>query len=393
MFYKVLILFMTLGIIWPAAFLMGQQIDCSPLDPRASISKEKEGKVQASVDTLYRIAKVGGSLEGKMKEEIQNLQIGSSVSEQGIIKLRTLYLFCGMVANARDISTEKKVELFKVMMDFKEKDEPKSIQAPKKKGSGVSQPKKPVAATKKDDPKMVTPKLEPFEGGVFGILVSAFKGTTQEQKAKGNAMQGTIVSTLNARFAELGIQPAEAKAIHSDLSMELNSHREARKIGKKYGAAMVIWGDITLAGVIPYITILDPNPIVLDPIIKLSTIINPETTLLKDTLTHLSLSESREIRLPALTQEPTAIVSFATAFKYYAEKKFEKALELFKAALPDPPLSILILLPSFFTWATLCTPRKSIMKPSPFIPKPSNWLPCMQWLLTIGAPPTTNKST
>jgi hypothetical protein len=341
MVYKALILFTTLGFIWPIAFVMAQQIDCSPLDPRASISKEMEGKVQASVNTLYRIAKVSGSLEAKMKEEIQNLQIGSSVSEQGIIKLRTLYLFCGMVANAKDLSTEKKVELFKVMMDIRGPDEPKSLQPRQKKDSGVSQPKKSVTTTKNGQEKVVTPKLEPFKRGVFGILVSAFKGTTQDQKAKGNQMQGTIVSTLNARFAELGIQPAEARGIPSKLSSELNSHRDAMKIGKEYGASMVIWGDITIAGVIPNITILGP-------IREFSMIINPETTLLKDTLTHISLSESREIRLPALTQEPTTIVCFATAFKYYSENKLEKALEFFKAALPDNPTKYIDSAPIFF---------------------------------------------
>jgi hypothetical protein len=163
-------------------------------------------------------------------------------------------------------------------------------------------------------------KLETFKEGVFGILVSAFKVTTKEQKAKVVEIQGTIVSTLNARFAELGIQLAQARAIPTNLTSELKSHQDAEKIGKKYGAAMVIWGDITLAGVIPNITILDP-------IRDSCTIVKPETTLLKDALTHISLAESKKIRLPALTEEPTTIVCFATAFKYYTEKNFDKALK------------------------------------------------------------------
>ena len=46
------------------------QVDCSALDPRVSISKETEGKISGSVDTLYKIVKAGGSIEGRMKEEI-----------------------------------------------------------------------------------------------------------------------------------------------------------------------------------------------------------------------------------------------------------------------------------------------------------------------------------
>ena len=318
-------LLMLLAIFGPTAFLMAQPIDCSPLDPRASISKEKEGKVEASVDTLFKIAKAGGGLEGKIKEEIQNLQVGSSVSEQGIIKLRTLYLFCGMVANAKDLSTERKVELFRVMMDFKEPSEPKS---------SPRQQKKEIHAPPKAE-------LESFKTGVFGILVSSFNGSTEAQNAKGTELQWTIISNLNARFAELGIQSAQARAIPPNLSRTLNSHQAAIKIGKEYGAAMLIWGDVTLIGVIPNITILDPMR-------DFYTIIKPETTLLKDELTFISLSQSKQIRLPPLTEEPTKIVCFAIAFKYYTSKDFAKALEFFKAALPDTNTKYIDSAPIFF---------------------------------------------
>lgn len=184
-------------------------------------------------------------------------------------------------------------------------------------------------------------KLETFKEGVFGILVSAFEVTTQAQKAKGVEVQGTIVSTLNARFAELGIQLAQARGIPTDLTSELKSHQQAVKVGEKYGAAMVIWGDITLAGVIPNITILDP-------IRDFCTIVKPETTLLKDTLTHLSLNELKEIRLPALTEEPTTIVCFVTALKYYSEGNFDKALDYFKKALPESPTKHIDTAPIFF---------------------------------------------
>lgn len=91
------------------------QVDCSPLDPRASISKEQEVKVNGAVDTLFKIAKAQGTVEGKLQEQIQNLQQGAPPNHQLLIRLRMLYLFCGMVANAKDLSTERKIQLFQEM--------------------------------------------------------------------------------------------------------------------------------------------------------------------------------------------------------------------------------------------------------------------------------------
>ncbi len=113
------------------------QADCSLLDPRASVSKEREGKISGSVDTLFRIAKAGGSMEGKVKEEIQNLQKGAPVGERDLIKLRTVYLFCTMFANDKDLAPERKVSLFNLMMGIKEQDPNMSVPNPKKKGQGL----------------------------------------------------------------------------------------------------------------------------------------------------------------------------------------------------------------------------------------------------------------
>ena len=51
-------------------FAQGNQVDCKPLDPRASLSKATETKVGASVQTLYKIAQAGGQVDLKAKEEI-----------------------------------------------------------------------------------------------------------------------------------------------------------------------------------------------------------------------------------------------------------------------------------------------------------------------------------
>lgn len=154
---SILILFVVFGSVSALTSAMAQ-MDCSQLDPRASVSREMEGKVQASVGTLYKIAKAGGAVEAKVKDEIRNLQKGASVTEQGLIKLRTLSLFCGMVANAKDLSTERKVELYKVMMEVKTTDEPKSRPPVQKKEQKAPPPGKPVPSTKNDKREMTTPQ-------------------------------------------------------------------------------------------------------------------------------------------------------------------------------------------------------------------------------------------
>jgi hypothetical protein len=136
------------------------QVDCSQLDPRASMSREMEGKLKVSVDTLYKIAKAGGSIEGKIKDEIQNLQKGAPVTEQGQIRLRTLYLFCGMVANAKDISTERKVELYKIMMEEKDTKKIKAQRPTQKKKSKASS-NKTTTTPPGEEQKITTPQNTP----------------------------------------------------------------------------------------------------------------------------------------------------------------------------------------------------------------------------------------
>ena len=155
----ILTFFVLLGIAWPTSSVSAQQVDCSQLDPRASVSKEREGKVQATVNTLFKIARAGGSVEGKMRDEIQNLQKGVPITEQGQVKLRTLYLFCGMVANATDISTERKVDLFKHMMEEKKIDKPKARRTAKKKKQEVQPESKPSAAQPINEQKVPAPQI------------------------------------------------------------------------------------------------------------------------------------------------------------------------------------------------------------------------------------------
>ncbi|MBB4012603.1 PEP-CTERM sorting domain-containing protein [Niveibacterium umoris] len=100
--------------------LTAAQVDCSLLDPRQSVSKEKEAKITGSVETLFKVAKAGGNVEGRLTEEIKNIEGAAAASEQSIVRLRAIYLFCGMIANSFEIPIDKKVSLFAQMVNAAE---------------------------------------------------------------------------------------------------------------------------------------------------------------------------------------------------------------------------------------------------------------------------------
>lgn len=144
------------GIVMPTASVKAE-VDCSLLDPRATVSTEKEGKISASVNTLFKIAKAGSNVEGRIKDEIHNLQKGSTVTEKSLIELRTLYLFCGMVANAKDITTDRKVTLFNQMMKAQDK-APKRVKQKTTKQKGTVS-NKDVIASRNDGQKGNQPQM------------------------------------------------------------------------------------------------------------------------------------------------------------------------------------------------------------------------------------------
>jgi len=178
-----------------------------------------------------------------------------------------------------------------------------------------------LSAPQKEDAKST---LNPFKTDIYGIIVAQFNGNTEDQKNKGKEIQSTIQSTLNARFKELGINDADARKT-PDL---FESHDQARDFGEKYQAQLVIWGDVTLQGIIPNITVVNQEDTV-------SEIFKPETTILKDSLCHAAMAQIKDIRFPALTDEPTKLVSFITGLKYFYKGSFEKAIEYFTYSLPD----------------------------------------------------------
>jgi lipoprotein NlpI len=182
-------------------------------------------------------------------------------------------------------------------------------------------------------------QLEPFPEGIFGILVLPFEGNTTAEQEQGVKIQGTITQTLSARLRELQISDAEVRAAPVSITPLPHTHADARRFGDMYHAELLIWGDITLAGVIPNLTIVHPLP---------TSILQSETTVLKDTLTHVQLTNIQDIRLPALTDEPTLFVAFVTGLKYYREDQYDKAIKYFTSSLPVNSTIYLDNAPIFF---------------------------------------------
>lgn len=154
---------LTLGIETAPA-LAQAGVDCTKLDPRASVATSHEGKVSATVETLYKIAKAGGAVEGKVRNEVDNLQKEAPLPERGQVALRTIYVFCGMVANATDISTERKVQLYQIMvkLDKEEASRPDT--------AGNRARPAPVQRQAK--------RLDPPKAKKFGVLVDLSHGQT-----------------------------------------------------------------------------------------------------------------------------------------------------------------------------------------------------------------------
>jgi tetratricopeptide (TPR) repeat protein len=139
----------------------------------------------------------------------------------------------------------------------------------------------------------------------------------------------------------LEIHDAEARAVPTSFFPYCREHQEAREIGREYHAEIVIWGNTTIAGVIPNITIVEPRS-------PASFVCQPDTTILKNELTHNALERIADIRLPTLTGEPLAIASFVTGLRYYEDGNYDKSLYYFKESLPETPNLYVNSAPIFF---------------------------------------------
>lgn len=103
------ILLIFIVIIPDLALSQSTQIDCKPLDPRESISRDYDTKIQASVKTVFKVAEAKGEVERKTKEAIQNLP--ATATGKDAVQFRWIYLFCEMIRTSK-MTEEQKTNTF-----------------------------------------------------------------------------------------------------------------------------------------------------------------------------------------------------------------------------------------------------------------------------------------
>jgi hypothetical protein len=108
---------------------------CGILDTRSDISTDIKGKIDGSLDTLYKVAKANGDIEGAKKEVIHNLQQDVPIAGQDLIQIRAQYLFCSVWGHDPSIDPTKKAELYQTIMKI-----PNSSSAPTLPPTSTPQP-------------------------------------------------------------------------------------------------------------------------------------------------------------------------------------------------------------------------------------------------------------
>jgi CheY-like chemotaxis protein len=194
-------------------------VDCGPLDPRVSLSTDVQGKIQGSVAGLYRVAKAGASVEASVRREIQNLQKDAPAGQQDAVKLRTLYIFCGMVANATDLSTERKVELYQTMMAIKADPALEKVSASK-----PVQPRKPAARTVlwvDDTPSRNASQMDKLRSNHVTVL-EALSTTEALEKLEANPVDLVITDLIR--------QEGVAPNLHANHEAGFELIKSAREI-------------------------------------------------------------------------------------------------------------------------------------------------------------------
>lgn len=118
-------------------------VDCKFLAPPGT-SVTKEGEVQATVAATAILKSVRGNVDVKVsgKDSLQTAQQNSPTDDPQALKARTLYIFCGMIANATDIKSERKFEMLMQLQEVK----PPPAAKPKSKPETVGGTSVPKAA-------------------------------------------------------------------------------------------------------------------------------------------------------------------------------------------------------------------------------------------------------
>lgn len=162
-----------------------------------------------------------------------------------------------------------------------------------------------------------------FSKDVAGILVLQIEGDDAK-----NSLQRDLVRTLNTELSEetagLNITVrAENKMVAEDMGLA-PAHQQARQLGKKSQAQLVIWGtQVGEQKFHPRITIVNDQP---------RTLTFGERTLSAQSLGEVNLS-------PESVSHPVHVIHFVIGHALFEHKDFAAALARFKTILASPVAS------------------------------------------------------
>lgn len=163
-------------------------------------------------------------------------------------------------------------------------------------------------------------RCSPFPEGVAGILVLRIEGDDEK-----NSLQRDLVSTLNTELSkEAPGQQIEVRAYGGNVFEAAgltHAHAEARMLGKKCKAILVVWGNrVDERKFHPRLTIVDDQHRV---------VMTGERALGVQSLIELSLPTE-------LVNQPIFLTHFAIGYSFYHRKNDAVALFHFNAALKRP---------------------------------------------------------
>lgn len=155
-----------------------------------------------------------------------------------------------------------------------------------------------------------------------GIFVARIKGDSS------NSIQQDLVTKLNAELKkEIILLGVEAKSLPFKIT-ETMGHKEARRMGKKYNAKLVIWGSRESDS---------ENGVVRLHI----TVISEEYESTKVTSQPFKAQVIEEIKLPpASAKNPILLIHFILAKSYFDQYEFENAKVKFEKCLNQPQKDI-----------------------------------------------------
>ena len=168
---------------------------------------------------------------------------------------------------------------------------------------------------------LLLPKFT-FQTNINGILVLQIEGDDQN-----NSLQNDLISTLNDMLTRESKEKIEVRGLGKSVN-EINglsqAHQEARSIGRKVNAKLVIWGNrIGDNKFHPRLTIVENK------------ISDSETQLSNITIADQNLSPANlsEFNLPVeLIKRPICLINIIIGYDYYINKKFKQAIFYFEKA-------------------------------------------------------------